>query len=126
VVKLIYPDKISVPKSYEDGLEAELGGPRAVRVGHLRFDEYEKSLTDIGPGTRRGSLLEALEHLMCTVYTCSNPPSLRFLSSIQSKYNHTACNMALPIPTDPSPASCSSRGDGREVPQATVFAGICC
>ena len=32
VVSMIYPDKISVPKSYEDGLEAELGGPRAVRA----------------------------------------------------------------------------------------------
>lgn len=32
VVKMTYPDKPSVPKSYPDGLEAELGGPRAVRV----------------------------------------------------------------------------------------------
>ncbi|PSN67308.1 hypothetical protein BS50DRAFT_600731 [Corynespora cassiicola Philippines] len=32
VTKLYYPDKISVPKTYEDGLEAELGGPRAVRA----------------------------------------------------------------------------------------------
>ncbi|KAF1954545.1 hypothetical protein CC80DRAFT_594971 [Byssothecium circinans] len=32
VVSLTYPDKISVPKEYEDGLEAELGGPRAVRA----------------------------------------------------------------------------------------------
>jgi NADH dehydrogenase (ubiquinone) 1 beta subcomplex subunit 8 len=29
---LVYPDKISVPKQYEGGLEAELGGRRAVRV----------------------------------------------------------------------------------------------
>lgn len=32
VVKQIYPDRVSVPKTYEGGLEAELGGPRAVRV----------------------------------------------------------------------------------------------
>ncbi|CAI6339430.1 unnamed protein product [Periconia digitata] len=32
VVKQYYPDKISVPKTYEDGLEAELGGPGAVRA----------------------------------------------------------------------------------------------
>ena len=32
VVYQVYPDKVSVPKEYEDGLEAELGGPRAVRV----------------------------------------------------------------------------------------------
>ncbi|KAF2189315.1 hypothetical protein K469DRAFT_701949 [Zopfia rhizophila CBS 207.26] len=32
VVGLYYPDKISVPKTYEDGLEKELGGPRAVRA----------------------------------------------------------------------------------------------
>jgi hypothetical protein len=31
-VSHIYPDKISVPKTYEGGLEAELGGPAAVRV----------------------------------------------------------------------------------------------
>ncbi|KAF2661937.1 hypothetical protein K491DRAFT_686920 [Lophiostoma macrostomum CBS 122681] len=31
-VSLFYPDKISVPKSYEGGLEAELGGPQAVRA----------------------------------------------------------------------------------------------
>ncbi|KAF2470929.1 uncharacterized protein BDR25DRAFT_261189 [Lindgomyces ingoldianus] len=31
-VSLVYPDKISVPKTYEGGLEAELGGPRAVRA----------------------------------------------------------------------------------------------
>ena len=32
VVSLIYPDRISVPKQYAGGLEAELGGSRAVRV----------------------------------------------------------------------------------------------
>ncbi|KAF2638425.1 hypothetical protein P280DRAFT_405197 [Massarina eburnea CBS 473.64] len=32
VMSLVYPDKVSVPKQYEGGLEAELGGPRAVRV----------------------------------------------------------------------------------------------
>ncbi|KAF2200647.1 hypothetical protein GQ43DRAFT_348283, partial [Delitschia confertaspora ATCC 74209] len=30
-VSFIYPDKISVPKAYPDGLEKELGGPLAVR-----------------------------------------------------------------------------------------------
>lgn len=33
VVKLTYPDRPSAPKEYPDGLEAELGGPGAVRVG---------------------------------------------------------------------------------------------
>ncbi|KAF2792041.1 hypothetical protein K505DRAFT_308376 [Melanomma pulvis-pyrius CBS 109.77] len=32
VVFVIHPDKVSVPKSYDDGLEAELGGARAVRA----------------------------------------------------------------------------------------------
>ncbi|KAF2276946.1 uncharacterized protein EI97DRAFT_432565 [Westerdykella ornata] len=32
IVKLWYPDKITVPKAYEGGLEEELGGPRAVRA----------------------------------------------------------------------------------------------
>lgn len=35
VVKLYYPDRVSVPKTYDDGLEAELGGPRAVRVSGI-------------------------------------------------------------------------------------------
>lgn len=33
VVSLYYPDKPSVPKTYVDGLEKELGGPNAVPVG---------------------------------------------------------------------------------------------
>lgn len=42
VVSLYYPDKISVPKTYEDGLEAELGGPAAVRVSiTLRDDSLD-------------------------------------------------------------------------------------
>lgn len=32
VVSLYYPDKPSVPKTYADGLEKELGGPNAVPV----------------------------------------------------------------------------------------------
>ena len=32
VVSLYYPDKPSVPKTYESGLEKELGGPNAVPV----------------------------------------------------------------------------------------------
>lgn len=35
VVSLYYPDKPSVPKTYEDGLEKELGGPNAVPVSIL-------------------------------------------------------------------------------------------
>lgn len=31
-VKSVYPDKISVPKTYPDGLEVELGGKGAVPV----------------------------------------------------------------------------------------------
>lgn len=33
VTSFYYPDKKSVPKTYPDGLEAELGGKRAVSVG---------------------------------------------------------------------------------------------
>lgn len=39
VVAQIHPDKVSVPIQYEGGLEAELGGPRAVRVSDVRFDD---------------------------------------------------------------------------------------
>lgn len=38
VVSQIHPDKITVPKQYEDGLEAELGGPRAVRVSGVKAE----------------------------------------------------------------------------------------
>jgi NADH dehydrogenase (ubiquinone) 1 beta subcomplex subunit 8 len=31
-VSLVYPDRISMPRTFEGGLEAELGGPGAVRV----------------------------------------------------------------------------------------------
>jgi hypothetical protein len=40
VVAQIHPDKVSVPTQYEGGLEAELGGPRAVRVSDVRFDDF--------------------------------------------------------------------------------------
>jgi NADH dehydrogenase (ubiquinone) 1 beta subcomplex subunit 8 len=33
-VKQTYPDRPSAPKEYPDGLEHELGGPHALRVGH--------------------------------------------------------------------------------------------
>ena len=32
IVKLTYPDRVTVPREFEDGLEKELGGPGAVRV----------------------------------------------------------------------------------------------
>ena len=41
VVAQIHPDKVSAPKQYEGGLEAELGGPRAVRVSHVRLDDLD-------------------------------------------------------------------------------------
>lgn len=36
VVYQFYPDQPAVPKQYEDGLETELGGPGALRVGPAR------------------------------------------------------------------------------------------
>jgi hypothetical protein len=36
VVSLFYPDKASAPREFEGGLEKELGGPGAVRVGHCK------------------------------------------------------------------------------------------
>ncbi|CAK7238641.1 MAG: hypothetical protein STHCBS139747_000059 [Sporothrix thermara] len=32
IVKLTYPDRVTVPREFEDGLEKELGGPGAVRA----------------------------------------------------------------------------------------------
>ena len=37
-VKSVYPDKISVPKTYPDGLEAELGGKGAMLVSLFAGD----------------------------------------------------------------------------------------
>jgi NADH dehydrogenase (ubiquinone) 1 beta subcomplex subunit 8 len=34
VVSLMYPDIPAAPREFEAGLEAELGGPTAVRVSH--------------------------------------------------------------------------------------------
>lgn len=51
-VSLVYPDRISVPKQYQDGLEAELGGPRAVRVS-CSFARAEDVLTFPGEGIWR-------------------------------------------------------------------------
>jgi len=41
VVSMVYPDKISVPKTYPDGLEVELGGKRALMVS-TAFHHAEK------------------------------------------------------------------------------------
>ncbi|KAF2139926.1 uncharacterized protein K452DRAFT_299902 [Aplosporella prunicola CBS 121167] len=40
VVSHMYPDKASVPKTYPDGLEAELGGPNALRARKHGEDQY--------------------------------------------------------------------------------------
>lgn len=37
VVSIYYPDKGSTPRTYPDGLEKELGGPRALLVRYLRL-----------------------------------------------------------------------------------------
>ena len=34
-VKSVYPDKLSAPKTYPDGLEAELGGKGAMLVSRI-------------------------------------------------------------------------------------------
>ena len=37
IVYLNYPDRPTYPRSFEGGLERELGGPGAVRVSNLSF-----------------------------------------------------------------------------------------
>ncbi len=52
-VKLTYPDRIAVPREYENGLARELGGAGAVRVGRrlaagvawIFSDAHERTLT---------------------------------------------------------------------------------
>ncbi|KAF2112157.1 hypothetical protein BDV96DRAFT_614455 [Lophiotrema nucula] len=39
-VSLVYPDKPSAPRTFEDGLEAELGGSRAVRARKAGEDAW--------------------------------------------------------------------------------------
>ena len=70
VVSQIYPDKISVPKQYEDGLEAELGGPRAVRVSSGSWGKWwdwsDSVLTIVGKEVWRGISVDcALDALTC-------------------------------------------------------------
>jgi NADH dehydrogenase (ubiquinone) 1 beta subcomplex subunit 8 len=40
VVSLYHPDKPSVPKTYEGGLEKELGGPNAVPVSNTTLPSF--------------------------------------------------------------------------------------
>ena len=35
IVSVYYPDRPSVPRTFPDGLEAELGGPGALRVSEV-------------------------------------------------------------------------------------------
>lgn len=65
VMKLYYPDKISVPKSYEDGLEAELGGPRAVRVSVVR------KVVDVANDYRQGHMVRRSTGSMVALYNHS-------------------------------------------------------
>ena len=61
IVSLYYPDRKSVPKTYEDGLEAELGGPRAVRVS-LPRRYVGQVLTSVGTEAWRGLPLSRMQY----------------------------------------------------------------
>jgi len=50
VVSLYYPDKPSAPRVFEDGLERELGGPNALRVG--QYECSDDTITDDTLGTK--------------------------------------------------------------------------
>ena len=65
VVSIVYPDRISVPKTYEGGLEAELGGPAAVRVSYLGC-----VLHTIADRCRRKRTATSHSRTECVVATC--------------------------------------------------------
>lgn len=46
VVGMMYPDKQSVPREFEGGLERELGGPNAVRVSYDIHESCNLVCTD--------------------------------------------------------------------------------
>lgn len=66
VVSVYYPDKKSVPKQYADGLEAELGGPKAVRVSCFLKHCEVSLLTVVGAEVWRGTFLDQMRcHHAC-------------------------------------------------------------
>jgi hypothetical protein len=54
VVGTIYPDKLSAPKTYPDGLEAELGGKGALLVSIWTVFEEAVLITSTGKEARPG------------------------------------------------------------------------
>jgi hypothetical protein len=53
-VGTVYPDKLSAPKTYPDGLEAELGGKGALLVSTMTGLAQVMLTTTIGKEARRG------------------------------------------------------------------------
>jgi hypothetical protein len=62
VVGTVYPDKLSAPKTYPDGLDAELGGKGALLVSVTNAFTEILLITSTGPETRRG-LVDYYVHL---------------------------------------------------------------
>ena len=52
-VGVVYPDKVSAPKTYPGGLEAELGGKGAVLVSTSTRYVYQLLMVVIGKEARR-------------------------------------------------------------------------
>jgi hypothetical protein len=102
VVSLYYPDKKTVPKSYEGGLDAELGGPRAVRVS-VPFYAMDELLIASGASTWRGRLLEALNvECHCTYIhdlDRSTRQPLFFCTTRPDIIINCFCDTTLQIPT---------------------------
>lgn len=54
-IKLTYPDVVAAPREFEGGLEKELGGSGAVRVGwEWKVDSWTEILTSIAGKILRG------------------------------------------------------------------------
>lgn len=80
VVATSYPDKQSAPREFEGGLEAELGGPTAVRVCEIQRILLEGTQANITAGTygwRRITISESSRFLVHT--------QMRLLAKIEMK-----------------------------------------
>lgn len=53
-VKQTYPDRVTVPRTFEDGLERELGGPGALRVSSADDSQEDIRLTLTNDNNRHG------------------------------------------------------------------------
>ena len=85
VVGTVYPDKLSAPKTYPDGLEAELGGKGALLVSVTKTFINVALMTSTGTEARRG-----LVDYSCINKSSVNTTGMGFSLSID-RQSEVAC-----------------------------------